>query len=702
MQLESGVPMDLKDDRIAAIDKLFNARAVAVVGATPDLQKLGSSAIVAMHNLGYTGEIVPVNPKYDEIMGHRCATSVDALPDHVEAAMLNVPADAAIEAVEACARKGINAVVLVAQGFGEAGGKGIERDARIVAAARDYGMAITGPNTNGLANVRNGQALAIAPVYQFAGRVAPGNVGLISQSGAMVSTILSKMSGRGIGISKTVTCGNELILNVADYLAYMAADPETKVVVLFLETVRDPEALKRSLALCRAAGKPMVALKIGQSDSGQKAALSHTGAIAGSYRNTHAFLEREGVLVAETVEMLAAVTELVMRQDWPLSEPAKPCIVSISGGFAALAADEMARCGLVLQDPSPAAAAELRALPTQSHPVNPYDIAAQNALIPTIIDIFRRDGFNQLIFGLALLKDDIRRPVTQMILDAKAAGFPQVYIASPEVEPEEKQEFQRHGITVSEDPRPLFQAMELLARWRGPRAEPTSITAGSARLPDGNGLLDEAASKSVIAGLGFRVPQSRILAAGEGPAALAGLQRPLVVKGLSDRIAHKSEHGLVALNLRSDADLLSALERVRANLAKADPGADRLLVEEMIGGGLEAIVGVQRDPVLGPMVVVGAGGILVELLGDAVVLAPPFTAAEVGAALDRTRFGKLLHGFRGQKPDRQALIDATVAVGQIALENPQLDSLDINPLFVMEQGVCAVDAKIFLASAVDD
>lgn len=690
--------MGIAEGRLAAIDKLFNAKAVAVVGATPDLTKLGSSAIVAMHNLGYKGEIWAVNPRYTELMGHPCVATVADLPPQVEAAMLNVPADAAVEALEACARKGIKAIVLVAQGFGEAGGKGNERDARVVAAAAQHGLAVTGPNTNGLANPVNGQALAIAPVYQFAGRVNPGPVALISQSGAMVSTILTKMTQRGIGISKTVTCGNELILNVADYMAYMVADPETSVIVLFLETVREPEGLKRSLALARAAGKPVIALKIGQSDSGQKAALSHTGAIAGSYRNTTAFLEREGVLVAENVETLAALTELVMRQDWPLEAPAKPCIVSISGGFAALAADEMARCGLDLVDPSPAAAAELTALPTQSHPVNPYDIAAQNALIPAIIDTFRRDGFNQLIFGLALLKDDIRRPVIQMILEAKAAGFLQVYIASPEIEPEEKELFHRHGITVSEDPRPLFQAMAQLARWKGPRSEPTQMPVAAAHaLPEGTGLLNEADSKAALARLGLRVPQSRVLAPGQNSEAVADLQRPLVVKGLSDRIAHKSEHGLVALGLRTDADLAAAMERVRANLAQADPGAEDLLVEEMIAGGLEAILGVQRDPVLGPMVVVGAGGILVELLDDAVVLAPPFTAAEASAALDRTRFGKLLHGFRGQTPDRDALIEATVAIGQLALSEKRLESLDINPLFVMEKGVCAVDAKIFLA-----
>lgn len=685
-------------ERDLAIDKLFSAKAVAVVGATPDLAKLGSSAIVAMHNFGYAGEIWAVNPRYETVMGHPCVASVDALPDHIEAAMINVPADAALEALEACGRKGIKAIVLVAQGFGEAGGKGIERDARVHAAVKKYGLAVTGPNTNGLGNVVNGLAMAIVPIFQFAGRVKPGRVALVSQSGAMVSTILTKLSHRGVGISKTVTCGNELILDVADYLAYMASDPDTSAIVLFLETVRDAAGLKRSLARCREAGKPVVALKIGESDSGQKAALSHTGAIAGSYRNTIAFLEREGVLVAENVETLAALTELVLRQTWPLETPPKPFIISISGGFAALAADEMARSGVQLVDPSPKAAAELTALPTQSHAVNPYDIAAQNALIPKIIDIFRRDGFNQMIFGLALLKDDIRRLVIKMILDAKKEGFPQVYVASPEVEPDEKQAFQAEGITVSEDPRPLFQALAQLSRWRGPRAEPTaaSESASNGLQIKGSGLVNEADSKAALARLGFRIPLSRVLRGSSGIGDIEGLRRPLAIKGLSDRIAHKSEHGLVALNLSSDQDIVDALAKVRAALAKADPSSDALLVEEMIGGGLEAIVGVQRDPVLGPMVVVGAGGILVELLDDAVVLAPPFTGAELNAALSRTKFGRLLDGVRGQKPDRAALVAAAVAVGDLALSEPRLESLDINPLFVLENGVCAVDAKIVL------
>jgi acyl-CoA synthetase (NDP forming) len=683
------------------VDKLFNASSVAVIGATPDLTKLGSSPIVAMHNLGYAGDIFAVNPRYDTIMGHPCVAAVGDLPEGIEAAMINIPADAAVEAVEACAKKGIRAIVLVAQGFGESGAAGLLRDQRVRALAGKYGLAINGPNTNGLANARNGLAMAIAPIYQFPGRVKPGNVSIVSQSGAMISTIISKMAPRGIGISKTVTCGNELILTVSDYLAYMADDPATDTVVLFLQTIRDPVALRASMARCRAAGKPMVALKIGQSESGQKAALSHTGAIAGSYRNTVAFLEREGVLVAEDVETLAAITELAIRYKWPLPAAQKICFVSISGGYAALAADEMMRVGLTLPDPSPAAAVELRALPTQSHPVNPYDIAAQNALIPRIIDIFRRDGFNQLVFGLALLKDDIRRPVQQMIVDAKNAGFGQVHVASPEVEADEKSFFQQNGITVSDDLKPLFAALARTGRWPGPSAKRPGVVASPAGglLPPGTtGLLNEADSKAILAKLGFTIPRSCIVSGPEDVAALAALQRPLVIKGLSDKIAHKSEHGLVALGIRGDGELHAALTKMKTILADADPDSGSILVEEMISGGIEAIVGMQRDPTIGPVVVVGAGGILVELLDDAVVLVPPFTAEELSSALSRTKFGKLLAGYRGKMFDRTTLIDAAIAVGQLALCEPRLESLDINPLFVLDKGVVAADAKIVLGT----
>ncbi|KFG90941.1 Acetyl-CoA synthetase (ADP-forming) [Sphingobium herbicidovorans NBRC 16415] len=687
------------------IHNLFNPRAVAIVGASPDRTKLSSHPLFALENLGFKGPVYAVNPRHETIFGRQCFHAIAELPDEVDTALIVLPAELAVQAVRDCGERGIQGLAILAQGFGEAGGEGLERDAQLTAMAEQYGLAICGPNTNGFSNVPAGLAMTFAPAYATKGIVQPGKVSIVSQSGAMVSTVLSQLSARGVGISKTVTCGNELILSMADYLEYLAEDPETDIILLYVETIRDPAALRAALETCRERGKRVVALTIGESAGGQRAALSHTGAIAGSYRNTVSFLRAQGAIVAEDGETLAALVECALRYNWAPGDAAKTCIVSISGGFAAQAADGMARMGLALAEPSEQAAAELSALPTQSHPVNPYDIAAQNALIPTIIDIFKRDGYDQLIFGLALLRDEARKSVMDMLVEAKQAGFDKIFVATPDLSREDRAYLNSKGIAVATDLRPLLFALRALrddSAWNAARSARAASEqdAPSIALPSQDGLLDEARSKSWLQELGVRVPASRVLARNLDLEAVAPLTRPVVMKGLSDRIAHKTEHGLVELGLRTDADMQAAWDRIQAALAKADPSSDRILIEEQIGTGLEAIIGVQRDPVIGPVVVVGAGGILVELLDDAVVLIPPFGAAEVQEALSRTRFGRLLEGYRGRKYDAGALVKLAVKLGAVALAEPRLDSLDINPLLVQPDGsgLVAVDAKIFLKS----
>ena len=690
-----------------AIRTLFEARHIAIIGASADQTKLGSSPLNAMGLLGYKGTISLVHPRNTEMLGHTCYPSVADLPDGVEAAMIIVPAATAIELAEQCVARGILSLVIISQGFGEAGGEGLDRDRRLLALVRDHGAVVTGPNSNGLANVALGLAPSIAPIFQYAGRVKPGGVSVISQSGAMVSSLLSRFGQNGLGIAKYVTCGNELVLGAADYLDYLVDDPQTQVIAIYLETIRQMAPFKAALARARAAGKPVVAIKVGESESGQKAALSHTGAIAGSYRNTIAFLESEGVYVADDLETMAAIAECLIRYDWPEEEAGKPFIASISGGFAAQTADVMARLGMPLTDPTAQGVAELTALPTQSHAVNPYDIAAQNALIPEIIDIFRRDGFNMLLFGLVLLKPEINEQVATMLVEAKARGMDRLFAISPQVDPAERERFNAAGIMVTDMVEPLIKALRAIDRHHvRARLRQQGAAAGhgaSLNLPARTGLLDEAASKVLLTQAGFRIPASVVMPAGAQVGDHAHLRKPVVMKGLSDTIAHKTEHGLVALGLRDDRAIAEAWDRVCAALALADPAADSILVEEMIDTGLEAILGVQRDPTVGPVVVVGAGGILVELLDDAVVLVPPFSPAEVEWALSGTRFGRLLTGYRGRRYDLARLAQVASALGDLALAEPRLESLDINPLLIQplsdgpeSGGVVALDAKIVL------
>lgn len=681
-----------------AIASLFEARSIAIIGVSSDPTKLGSSPIHAMRVLGYRGTISIVNPRYEELLGHRCYPSIAALPGDIDLAMIILPAAAATDAAEEFVARGVRAIVMIPQGFGEAGPEGALLDERLRALAAQ-GVAITGPNTNGLANIATGLAPSLQPILQYAGRVVPGRISVVSQSGAMVSSLLARLGQCGLGIGKTVACGNELTLTVADYIDFMADDPDTGAIVVYLETIRDLPGLRAALRKARAAGKPVTAIKVGESESGQKATLSHTGAIAGAYRNTVAWLESEGVLVADDLETLAILTECLVRYHWSDKAPAKPFVTSISGGYAALTADVMARLGMALSDPSPACAAALEALPTQSHAVNPYDIAAQNALIPSIIDIFRADGFNQLLFGLVLLKPEINAQVTGMMIDARARGMDQLFALVPHVDPDEQRRLNDAGILVTENAPALLKALRAIERHRPLEATRTADPAGTApaiALPDTPGLLDEARSKALVAAAGIHAPASRVLPIDGGCVGIEGLRRPLVMKGLSDRIAHKTEHGLVALGLRSDADIEAAWTRIVAALRKADPSATSILVEEMAAGGLEAIVGVQRDPMVGPVVVVGAGGILCELLDDAVVLVPPFSAEAVRQALGETRFGRLLTGYRGQRYDLAALAEAAARIGRVALAEPRLESLDINPVLVQpdDGGLIALDAKI--------
>ena len=251
---------------------------------------------------------------------------------------------------------------------------------------------------------------------------------------------------------------------------------------------------------------------------------------------------------------------------------------------------------------------------------------------------------------MALLKQDIRVIVQKLVLDAQDAGFEQVYVASPEIDAEEMAFFNRHGISVSGETRPLFRAMHQLASYRGPRVEPPKPAARSyADLAAGRRRPGERGRKQGDPGEArMRTPRSQVISDADELKRLSDLKRPLAMKGLSEKIAHKTEHGLVALGLRDDKEVGEAFARIKAALAKADPEAGSILVEEMVAGGLEAIVGLQRDPVVGPVVVVGAGGILVELLDDAVVMMPPFTAEELDEAIAKTKLGRLLSGYRGK------------------------------------------------------
>jgi acyl-CoA synthetase (NDP forming) len=695
---------DKKNIQLKAVGTLFEARSVCIIGASSDPEKLSSSPLKAMELQNFCGKISLVNPKYDELFGKKCYPNVNALPDHIEAAMIVLPAEKGLIAAEECVQRGILSIVMLAQGFGESGPEGLARDKRLQKLCLDYGAAIVGPNTNGLFNIETGLCLSIAPILHYKDRVFLGNVGVISQSGAMISSLLHEMHKSRVGVRKAVACGNELVLSMPNYLVHMCDDEQINTVVLYIETIRDVELFRKALKYATDTKTKVIAIKVGQSEQGQKATLSHTGAIAGSYKNIIALLEYHDVYIADDIRMLASLAECLETFNWGESVgKVYPFITAISGGFAAQCADEAARLGVVLKDPSKACKIQLESLPTQSHGINPYDIAAQNELIPEIVKYFRKDGFNVLIFGLALLKPENYEAVKEKIVSAKEQGMDNIIVICPSVEENDKIFFKSKGIMLHDCATNILKTLfainrcEENRRWAGGSPYLNDDMPTLNFLPSTN-LLNEAKSKEILNALGFKTPRHIVADANKSRPKILDLTYPLVIKGLSDKVAHKTEQGLIALELRDAKAIDAAWDRISGALAKADPDASQILIEEYVSSGLEAILGIYRDSAVGPVVVMGAGGILCELVDDNIIMVPPFSAERARHAILKTKFGRLCDGFRGKKYDLNALSNAASKLGDVALHYPQFQSIDINPILIQagSGGLIAVDANILL------
>jgi acetate---CoA ligase (ADP-forming) len=597
----------------------------------------------------------------------------------VAAAIIVLPAEAAVEAVADCARRGIGAVVVGASGFAEAGPAGRELEERLREIAEERSMAVVGPNSNGVASLRSGQALAFQPILQAPG-LPVGTVSVVSQSGAMISAIVARLAARGVGLNGLVSCGNQAVLTMEQFVGHLADDASTELLVLFVEAVSDAAAMRDALLACSRRGKPVVALKVGASAAGTRAAASHTGALAGSYENTVAFLEKWGAVVIEDLEELTVTVEALTRRPLPAAEP-RTAVITISGGLAALVADSAQRVGVAVPEPGADGLA------------NPYDLARYTPeLVRGVMQGFAGDGFNVLVAGVGVLAEHVRAGILKVIAEEAAAAFGHVYfyLAGGETA-EDRRLLAESGAVASDDLAVLLRVIRNLHRRRVPAGAPVAGDATPVAAPE---QVDERAVKAWLTGHGLPAPRSALYSS---PGSISALRRPVVLKGVSGRVAHKTELGLVEVGLSGDEEIAAAAAGIARRLGEADPDAVGVLAEEMVDGALEAFVGCVRDPVLGPVVVVGSGGTLVELVRDVAVLVPPLTREEVQAKLEGTILWRRLSGYRGRRYDADALVEAVLLVARLGAGVPGLESLEVNPLFVTESGVLAGDAKLTLS-----
>ena len=691
----------------SSLDALFAPSSVAVIGASDDPARIGGRPLRYLQRGGFAGAVYPINPNRDSVQGIKAWPDVASIPFTVDLAIIALPADQAVQAIRACAARSVNAVILFSAGFAEVGPEGAAMQREIAAIARQSGMRVLGPNCLGVFNTRLGFYGTFAQAFDAA---APqdGPVAIASQSGACGSHLGYLLRQRRVGVNYWITTGNEVDVEVSEALLWLAQAPQVKVIVAYVEAIREGATFIRALAAARANRKPVVMIKVGRSSAGALAAASHTGALVGQDDVYDAVLREYGVhradSIAELVEIACACARGVLPADRSIG------ILTLSGGLGVQAADAAERNGLDVRPLAAHGQAKIKSLISFAGTGNPIDITAQATNEATLtgrcIDIALTDGgYQSLVCLLSTIPAAPRfaDPILASMVELRAR-FPDRLIvlafASP---PEVVQRFEDAGFPVFEDQDAAIRTIAALVgfgeRFAAVRqATPLPLAQAPQSLP---AVLDEHAAKGILARAGIPVLQDYLVADGAAARrAAAAIDAAVALKIVSPDIAHKTEIGGVVLGVRTpeaaERETTALLQRV----AQRAPGAriSGVLVSPMLSHGVEAICGSFTDPVFGPVVMFGLGGIHVEVMRDVAYQLAPFGESEALAMIGRIRGHKLLRGMRGAPPsDLAALARALSQLSQLAASHRNtVAEIDINPFVVLPQGQggYALDALI--------
>ncbi len=686
------------------LESALDPKSVAVIGASENIHKIGGRPIHYMQRYGFAGRIYPVNPARDEVQGLKSYASMAALPEAPDLAIVIVGGEKAVAAVDECAARGVKSVVVIASGFGEAGEEGRAVQKAMADRARAAGMRLYGPNTQGLANFGNGAIACFSTMFVEV-PPADGPIGVVSQSGGMSAMAYGLLRGRGLGVRHVHATGNEADVTVSDLAWAVAHDPEVRLLLLYLENIADPELLARTAAYARERDLPIVAVKAGRSESGQKAASSHTGSLANEDRAVDAFFKHHGIWRVRDPHAQALAAEAYLKGWRPQGR--RLVVISNSGASCVMGADASEEFGLPLATLSDQTRKDVASrLPGFATATNPIDITAallsNSGLFGDVLPAVAQDPSADLFFinipvaGAGYDVDAFARDTARF---EQSTGKPVVVAAWQD---SVSAPFKALGIPTYANESDALGVLAQLASHTVLMRKPHTPwpQAPAPALPAGTGqFLNEAESLALLASRGIPVVAHRLCrSAGEARDAWVAVGGPAVVKACSADVPHKSEHGLVALGVAS-ADAAAALFDAQwAKLAALGAAQEGVVVAAMHKGRHEFMVGARRDPVFGPVVVVGDGGKYVEALQDVAVLLPPFEAADVEAALRTLRIAPLLEGVRGEPPlDVDALSAVVVAIGRLIAAAPSaIASIDVNPVMVgaRGEGAMVVDALV--------
>jgi len=684
------VPVDLAP--------LFTPGQVAVLGASRSPEKLGHRLLKNLLDAGFAGRVIPVNPSGERILGLPSVARVDDLPAGLDLALVSLPAPAVVESVRGLGGRGCRYAVVLASGFGEAGDAGRSAQAELHAITRATGMRIVGPNCMGVVNV----PARLNASYFWDVPLVPGGVSFVSQSGAYGGLFFREVRARAFGVAKFLSIGNQADLGFADCLDWLADDPETAMVALFVEGVRDGRAFVEA-ARRVSRRKPMVALKGGRAEAGRRAAGSHTGSLAGRDETYRAAFRAAGIVtVDDTEEFFDALAALAAAGDRLPRDPGL-AILTISGGPSVVAADAAEAVGLRVPPLPEATRARLRTyLPVFGADGNPVDMTPQidpRAFDPAVSLVLAEPE----VAGALAIDVGLDRPEYGDAVARAHALTGKPVVACTVDTPEIDRRLRAARIPIFPTPERAVRAYRALVgaaearQWTpAPARPPWAGTVDlAARLGATRGLLDPETSRALLAPCGVVFPRQATADSREAAlSAAAEIGYPVVVKTARPDIVHKTDVGGVILGVADEAALGRAWDGLQARLG---PGA--VLVQETVAAGLEWLVGGHRDPVFGPVVAVGLGGILAELVRDVSFRLAPLPDDEARGMIREGRRAALLAGFRGQPPvDGEGLVRVVIGVGELLVQHPQVTGLDLNPLIARGDRLLAVDARILVAA----
>ena len=722
---ETSVARSEVRDRIATTASLrpfFQPRAVAVIGASHDPRSIGYRLLDALITNRFAGAVYPVNPNATEINGLRVYSSVRAIPHPVDLAIIAVPRNTVLTVADECAARGVRALVVITAGFAEVGAEGRELQHRLVMKVRDHGIRMVGPNCFGLLNADPTVRLnaTFSSAFPPSGRVA-----MSSQSGALGLAVLAAARRLQLGISTFVSVGNKADVSGNDLLQYWEEDPATDVILLYLESFGNPRRFAR-IARRVSRRKPIVAVKAGRTQSGRRAAGSHTAALAASDVAVEALFRQTGVIRADTLEEMFTLATGLATQ--PLPPGRRVGIITNAGGPAILCTDACEAGGLLVPELSDQTKEELAAfLPSTATLKNPVDLIASatseqyRKAIEVILKAEEIDAAIVLYISVTVADTSaIAEGILKGITAARSAGATDkpVFI-SWMAEGDQGRSFSLPAETVPTYALPEIPALVLgkaarYAEWRAqplgmvPDFEDVDLPAAremcmQALAQRGPGWLTTEETRAVLTAMRLPVSPGGVAQTADDAAALARrIGFPVAVKLASHRVVHKTEIGGVRLNLTGEGEVREAFDAIRDRLTR-DHNLDVMegvLVQPMLAGGVEVMIGVTHDPLFGPLIAFGLGGIHVEILGDVRFRVTPLTDRDASEMVREIKGYRLLEGYRGHQPaDVKAIEEVLLRISRLVEEIPEITELDLNPIFAFPPGQSCriVDARIHVA-----